>query len=212
MFVLLLFSQPFFLLGQPTWQSAGGLIGREVAFLESAGGVLFAGFGGSGIYKTQNGGETWTKCEVASYATTYSLCLIEKDGFLFTGTLANGLHRSNDGGASWQLVLDYATVSQVWSLAQKENLLFAGTGAGIFMSVDNGDNWTRANTPIPVGSHQAILSLNTSPLGIFAGTDKAVLYSQDNGQSWVQDSLPTRLEISNLATFFRWCHFASDVL
>jgi hypothetical protein len=60
--------------------------------------------------------------------------------------------------------------------------LFAGTdGGGVFLSTDNGTNWTAVNTGL---TDLGVLKLASSGTNLFAGTWGGVYLSTDNGTNW----------------------------
>jgi ligand-binding sensor domain-containing protein len=69
----------------------------------------------------------------------------------------------------------------VWSLAISGTNLFAGTFQGVFLSTNNGTNWTAVNNGLNISSYNV---LATSGTNIFAGTFGGVYLSTDNGGNW----------------------------
>jgi photosystem II stability/assembly factor-like uncharacterized protein len=61
--------------------------------------------------------------------------------------------------------------------------IFAGTyGGGVFLSTDNGSNWTPVNSGL---LNHVVSSLAFSGSNIFAGTNGGgVFFSTDNGNNW----------------------------
>jgi hypothetical protein len=72
----------------------------------------------------------------------------------------------------------------VWAIALNENNIFAGTeNGGIFLSTDNGDNWTAKNQGL---KYLNVWSLALIGKNIFAGTmGGGIFLSDDNGESWL---------------------------
>ena len=71
----------------------------------------------------------------------------------------------------------------VWYLAVSGTKLFAGTtGGGVYISSDNGSNWTSVSNGLPV---QTINALTASGSNIFAGTYPGVYLSTNNGTNWI---------------------------
>jgi hypothetical protein len=81
---------------------------------------------------------------------------------------------------------------KIFSLAVSGNNVFAGTNGGIYLSTDNGLNWTKENNGLPttVGNVNA-LAINGN--NIYAGIGGSGIYlSTDNGSSWsdINNGLP----------------------
>jgi len=90
---------------------------------------------------------------------------------------------SDDNSESW---FDAGvSLGTVLSFAVNGTNLFAGGGDGLFVSTDNGENWTAAGS----GLEGTVRSLAVSGPNLFAGTDKwpgdgGVFLSTNNGTSW----------------------------
>jgi len=83
----------------------------------------------------------------------------------------------------------------VYSLAISGNNFFAGTdGNGIYLSTDNGSNWTQFAL-----NNRTVYSLVVNGNYIFAGTDQYGVYlSTNNGSSWIQTAL-NNLSVRSIA-------------
>ena len=111
-------------------------------------GVLYAGTT-EGLFKTSDGGTTWTDVS-RGLRSTFVLALAIARGagadapsVIYAGT-AIGVVKTVDGGASWTPVSSGMTNAFVTSLAldpAQSGVLYAGTDAGIFVSNDAGANW-----------------------------------------------------------------------
>ena len=121
---------------------------------------------GDGIYKSVDGGETWTQLPATvsntldqddAFDYIWSLATFGEDG-VFAGT-ASGLYRSTDGGASWSPVLNFEMTGNL-SLNEdhRTEIIVAGDGSfyatvagdrttnGIYRSVD-GETWENISPP-----------------------------------------------------------------
>jgi hypothetical protein len=100
---------------------------------------------------------------------------------LFTITLAVFVHFAN---AQWQFT--GLVGINVNSIAVIGNNIFAGSniygdGNGVYLSSDNGNNWTMVNNGM---TDTTIYALATSGNNIFAGSRAGVYLSTNNGQLW----------------------------
>jgi hypothetical protein len=95
----------------------------------------------------------------------------------------------------------------VFSLAVSGTNLFAGTsGAGVFLSTNNGTSWTAATTGL---GNTAVPSLAVSGTNLFSGTQgHGIFFSTNNGTSWsaVNTGLPfysagTTYDITSFAVY-----------
>jgi photosystem II stability/assembly factor-like uncharacterized protein len=132
---------------------------------------------GLGVYKTVNGGQTWSPTGLSFDQTDFEGSLTAKifihpnnpDTVIAVGQV--GSYLSYDGGASFT-----KTDSRLfWDLEKhpsKPNTLFASTGyvhsyklgtAGILKSEDFGATWSSASTPIPASNRAQRIELAVSP-------------------------------------------------
>lgn len=175
-------------------------------------GTLYAGTFGAGVYRSDDGGDTWLALgpEVPSLARqVYSLVI--RDGVLWAGTKA-GVYRTADGGQTWTQIIagfpDDERARTVQALAfDRAGALYAGTiDFGIYRSQDGGDSWRPYNDGLR-GYARSILSLiyDARLPALYAATYGAGVY-RDTGAGWVpingsaQAGLPTpAFDVQSLA-------------
>jgi len=150
-------------------------------------GVIYAGtgeanpgggsivFGGTGVYRSTDGGTTWQLSGLPTSGAIGRIMIDPKDpktifvaatGNLFVPGGERGLYRSTDGGTTWTRVLEGANdttgaVDIAIDPVNPNNILvgmwdhvrlpthrvFAGVGSGVYRSTDGGDTWTRVSLP-----------------------------------------------------------------
>ncbi len=156
--------------------------GEHIYALAVNGSAAFAGTFGSGVFRSTDGGASWTTVNygltnstVLSFATSGSATL--------AATYGGGIFRSANNGTNWSPVDSGITNPNVISLAVNGKDIFAGTyGGGVFLSSNNGTSWTAVNSGLP---NMIVTSFAVSGGGIFAGTwGNGVYLSTDNGASW----------------------------
>jgi hypothetical protein len=119
---------------------------------------------GLGVYKTTDGGSSWSPTGLTFQLTNGDASLIRKiivnpsnsNHVLACGV--SGMYKSLNGGSTWTKKLD----SLFWEMVQDPitpNIIYAATGwvqnsnmghAAIYKSTDFGDTWTMLNTGIPL--------------------------------------------------------------
>jgi photosystem II stability/assembly factor-like uncharacterized protein len=133
---------------------------------------------GNGIYKSTDGGKTWTHLGLRDGQQIPALAIDPHDSNrIFAAVLGHpyganperGIFRSTDGGATWQKVLYkdqntggsdvvidpsnpnivYASLWQSRLGPWEDNNAFAGTEGGLFKSSDGGSNWTKLSKGLP---------------------------------------------------------------
>jgi photosystem II stability/assembly factor-like uncharacterized protein len=106
--------------------------------------VLFAGVGSRGVYRSGDGGRTWTAAGLAGESVTDLAWL---GPFLYAVT-ANGLFRTEDMGRAWTQLkqgLKSAPTRVLFPLMPASGTeVFLGTVGGMYHSGDGGTNWTKS--------------------------------------------------------------------
>jgi hypothetical protein len=195
--------------GLPSSGSSGNVsIGAmAMSSADASGNTLFVGLGdafdaqGLGLYKTTNGGTSWTAATGMGAATRTYAILPLSASIVLVGT-NDGLKRSTDGGATFSPVsLGGSTVGQIWSvqafsatelICTRQASSSAGSGT-IWYSSDAGASWSQAM--VSGISNQRRITVATSPAsastgwGIYenASTGKigaGLLKTTDKGHTW----------------------------
>ena len=159
------------------WVAVSNGLGNnaKVNTLLTKGTSIYAGTA-SGVFMTTNNGGLWTQ----SGLTWDTRILYLNGNTIYAGTYLGGLHISTDNGTSWMARNSGLGNMRVLSITVNGNNLFAGTEGGIFLSTNNGLNWTAGWL-----TNQTIYSLAASNNRIFIGSNIGSLVSFDNGLSWI---------------------------
>lgn len=153
---------------------------------------VFVGTISHGVYKTSNGGQTWTASNTGIPATGI-ISLSEVNGALYAAS-NSALYYSNDGGASWVSISTGlgGTVNNVTQVGTK---LLASTINGVYASSNSGASWVLSSMGLPTltaqssPSTRALLTVGTDvyvagqPSGVHQ-----VYKSSDNGATWTSFS------------------------
>lgn len=161
----------------------------------SSGGDAEGGYQ-SGIYKSTDGGETWS---YVSDNPGMPKGIIGKVGITISPVNSNrvwaiieaehgGLYRSDDGGETWRLVSDDARLSQrAWYYThiaadpKDPNTVYV-LNAPFLKSVDGGETFTRMSTPH--GDHHDLWIDPDDPNRMIVADDGGGQVSNDGGESW----------------------------
>ena len=98
-------------------------------------------------------------------------CIAVVDNIIFAGSVFNGIYRYDDKSNTWSSVnngLRWDNAGyMILSLYSKGSVIYAGTGAGAYMSYDKGENWIPMNEGIPI---EGVQYLGVIDSFMFAGT------------------------------------------
>ncbi|MCP3920643.1 MAG: PDZ domain-containing protein [bacterium] len=160
---------------------------------------------GDGVYKTSDGGETWTNTGLADShhiarivvdPTDSDVVYVAALGHLYTPNAERGLYKTEDGGASWRQVLhvneDVGVVDVVIDPNEPRTIYAAsyerrrrawnfdgaGPGSAIYKSTDAGGTWRKLTGGLPEGE------IGRIGLALWPG-DPSVLYATVSNQNRV---------------------------
>ncbi|MBB5035369.1 WD40/YVTN/BNR-like repeat-containing protein [Prosthecobacter vanneervenii] len=152
------------------------------------------GRNGGGLFKSQDGGITWSHLpqQPASRRMFYGLVVDPTNsGRLFWGACGanGGVHRSQDGGSTWEHV--FKDESFIWNLhSHADGTLYCG-GQQLWHSSDQGRTWTQLTH---LASKRAIVGIETHPTdpqtmwvsAVSWGNmpDGAIYKTTDGGTTW----------------------------
>ncbi len=156
-------------------------------------GVLIAGTEGHGVFRSDDGGDTWTE-------TGMSGCLVNdltrsgaESGTLYAAVVAlipssrdSGIWKSTDDGRTWSRSgLEGAIVSAVAADPASPGTVYAGTNAGALKSLDGGQTWNALSSGFAGHAVHALAVDPVSPSVVIAGTAGGGIYrSTDGGANW----------------------------
>ena len=188
---------------------------------------------GDGVYKSTDAGKTWVHLglrdaqqipSIAVDPTTPNRLFVAALGHPYGPNEERGIYRSTDGGTTFQKVLSKdentggndvdidpsnpATVyATMWEERQGpwENSVWAGSGGGIFKSVDGGTTWKPLTNGLPVVVQANVAISPANPKRLYAtvagydkpgtGSDRGaagIYRSDDAGETWARITTDTR--------------------
>lgn len=141
--------------------------------------VIYAGTLGDGVFVDSINANYWLPV-TAQPGNLDIYSIADSGGYMYIGTasgvylqIGNGVPKSANNGL---------TSSTVRALMIHYGDIYAGTDSGLFISTDNGADWTKASLG---SSASRVNSLTQSGSAVFAGTaSTGVLRSTDNGSTW----------------------------
>ncbi len=136
-------------------------------------------YGGDGVWKTTDGGATWSQSGLDATNAIGRIVIdpanparvfVAACGTLFAPNADRGVYRSTDAGASWTHVLfvsdstaavdvaiDPATPSRIYAamwerMRRPGSRRYGGTTSGLYQSTDGGDTWALLTNGLPAAS------------------------------------------------------------
>ncbi|HWJ54958.1 MAG TPA: hypothetical protein VNR90_02055, partial [Vicinamibacterales bacterium] len=179
---------------EPVFQTYGSASIGDIAIHPRDPNIVYVGTGeannrqtasfGDGIYKTTDGGKTWTNLGLKETQTIARIVIDPKNpetvyvaspGHLFGPNKERGVYKTTDGGKTWNLVkyidpdtgftdivLDPANSNVIYAASyqrRRQGCCFngGGSGSGIWKSMDAGKTWTRiTGGGLPPGTYGRI--------------------------------------------------------
>ncbi len=132
--------------------------------------------GQAGIFKTIDGGNTWTNINTGLTDPMVDVLWLDQanPSIVLAGTWFGGIFRSTDAGVHWVLQTNLGSTTAFLQVGQP---LYAATASGVAESTDAGATWSVVEpTSVPVRA------LATSGSALYAGLDDGEVLSQSS--SW----------------------------
>jgi photosystem II stability/assembly factor-like uncharacterized protein len=182
---------------------------------------------GDGVYKSTDGGETWTNMGLKGSERIAKIVIDPRDGNtvyacapgkLWSDSADRGLYKTSDGGKTWSMVLKGGNLStgcaSVSMDPKNPNVIFAGmwdfrrkgwgfrsggespsapSASGLFRSADGGRSWTEVTAEANQGFPKkpfgriAVTVAPSNPAVVYAMVESsasALYRSDDGGKTW----------------------------
>ena len=152
--------------------------------------IIYAGMQGGGVFKSVNGGATWTQLMAGPAGPLeYSIVIdpADTDHLLLAG---NPLLESRDAGATWTIV--YGAPGPVAAFdPQDSNRIYIGSiHNAVFRTTDGGVQWELFNTDngLTCGWFNRLQVDPRNSQHLIGGGDEGICTSVDGGTTWVAAS------------------------
>jgi photosystem II stability/assembly factor-like uncharacterized protein len=163
--------------------------------------TLYVGTSDEGLFKSEDGGESWQELSGIEYPSITALALSSADGALYAGTEPSALFVSRDGGDSWRELEDLRRLpsAPTWSFPPRPwtshvraialsyadpDLVVAGIElGGVLRSTDGGETWQDQRPGAQADCHSLAAHPQSSEL-LYESGGGGFAQSRDFGDSW----------------------------
>ena len=165
-----------------------GLPVTQTLSVAGAGATIFVGTQSAGVYRSTDGGASFTSFASQQFSATASAVSLYVDGDYVLaggyGTSNQGLYRSLVGSANWSYINSFGVDFPV-SYQRVNNTLYAGGSGYLYTSADLGATWQRSVAQAQ--STGQFYGFVVTPEGIYAaGTGGVVVFTNNNGTTWTR--------------------------
>jgi len=176
---------------EPVFEKAGSPNIGSIAVFQPNPDIVWVGTGegcvrnsvgwGDGVWKSTDGGKTWTNMglrdthhidEIVTHPTDPNIVYVASQGHLWGHTGERGIFRTRDGGRTWEkltnglpddartgaseLEMDPTNPNILYAgmwerIREPQRFLSGGPNGGIYRSVDGGNSWTKLTSGLPSG-------------------------------------------------------------
>lgn len=159
--------------------------------------VLYAGMwslgrGGGGVYKSTDGGESWSEMTGMAGQDVRALALAPSDSRILVAGTRDGVFRSSDAGETWQRIspLGHAEIRTLESVAidpHDPDVIYVGTWHLPWKTTDGGTHWSQIHRGMIDDSDVFSLVVNPSdPSNLYIGACTGIYRTDDAAVQWTK--------------------------
>ncbi len=144
----------------------------------------------SGVFKSDDGGQTWTLLPATRDWPVLSLAVHPKQSQIIVAGTLRGVYRSENAGTDWKRIspANHPDLKGVVSLAldpTNEQVIYAGTPHLPWRTQDGGASWTSIHQGMIDDSDMFSIAVDrTDPQRIFASACSGIYRSSSRGDLW----------------------------
>ncbi|MBP6875056.1 MAG: T9SS type A sorting domain-containing protein [Candidatus Eisenbacteria bacterium] len=185
--------------GELAWEWTQGPEGAWMTcFLTTPQGTILAGADNGGLFRSTDGGESWSSIEVPWPCCNYHVpSLAAAATSVYVGTWGGGVYRSDDDGLNWYATgtipdEGYPIILGLVACKFGERL-YAGGQFGVVRSDDGGASWEQAGTGLPDLQSNWMKGLALHGTVLFALLDHDIYRLDPDARTWSvwEDGLPS---------------------
>jgi photosystem II stability/assembly factor-like uncharacterized protein len=165
--------------------------------------IYVTSFYPGGIYRTTNGGTSWTLVETAPFISSIVTTPVASN-IAYAGA-DTVIYKSTNSGATWfncgsGYPCELKQTRKVVASTNTTTDVYCVDMYGFSKSTNSGSSWTELNTGICLQTVLTFTCAPSAPTTIYVGLDyTGVIKTTDNGNNWTM--LPTFLSCGNICSF-----------
>ncbi|HEX7321262.1 MAG TPA: hypothetical protein VF399_13010 [bacterium] len=163
--------------------------------------IVYAGTYLSGIYRSTDGGSSWTQTSTNYYNYSMATSIATPDEAFAGGY--NEIYKTTNAGASWFSVNTGLAGYGFYGLAVSQSSssrVYAADNNGVFKTTSGGTSWSNTNNNLNLGSICSFAAAPSSPSTMYTSFEAiGVFKTTNNGTDWAQ--VPTPVGCGNICEF-----------
>jgi photosystem II stability/assembly factor-like uncharacterized protein len=183
-----------------TWQTVPSMHNKSIRAMAVAAfdsKVLVAG-ALDGVYRSKDGGQSWTKINPPSYTEIHNVESIAVDpknpDVVYAGTW-HLAWKTDDGGATWKHInkgmIEDSDVFSIIVDSTNPSVVFASACSGIYKSTNYGEQFSKIQgIPFSARRTRVLKQDPNHPEVVYAGTTEGLWKTSDEGKTWKRVSNP----------------------
>lgn len=188
-----------------------GINNLEIYSISQNADYVFVGSSGSGLFRAKKDLSNWEVMNLGNnnkFIT--SVLAFENNVFVLVSSWSNHyyqeLYVSSNNGTSWKKLNPNFDSAQLKTIVGNNNVLFIGSGYGVFRSTNMGNSWEKMLNGMPYNVNSTSIAVYDSVVIVTNGTSD-IYRSENLGASWnsnyVEDlNSGTTVEVSEDGNFY----------
>lgn len=145
--------------------------------------------GWDGVYRSGDGGSTWTKLSGTTITATMSCLTVAPSNTRFIyGAVGSSLYATSNAGATWSTFAAPSTITSICISPLNPGKIWITTGASsnnVLVSTDMGATFTNISSGLPGIAARSIVVDNTTFEGLYVGMNIGVYYRDNINTAWI---------------------------